>query len=156
MTPNVTAEVRAVYCQNPSPFYRLGAREAFTDWKFSLFTFFYGYLYAINLRRNDLVIVQQEWLRGEFRRRYRAPNIVVAHPRTPNLVIPAHQLEEDEQDKRPAVPFFYPAYPRSTRMSSFCWEAARVLEQSGVESWAFSMSGSRSTAARISTRRNCA
>ena len=89
MTPNVTAEVRAVYCHNPSPFYRLGAREALTDWKFSLFTFFYRYLYAINLRRNDLVIVQQEWLRGEFRRRYRVPNIVVAHPRIPSLVIPA-------------------------------------------------------------------
>jgi glycosyltransferase involved in cell wall biosynthesis len=133
MTPNVTAEVRAVYCQNPSPFYRLGAREAFTDWKFSLFTLFYGYLYAINLRRNDLVIVQQEWLRGEFRRRYRAPNIVVAHPRTPNLVIPAHELEEDEQDKRPAVRFFYPAYPRPYKNVELLLEAARVLEQSGVD-----------------------
>ena len=70
------------------PLLQAGGREAFTDWKFSLFTFLYGYLYAINLRRNDLVIVQQEWLRGEFRRRYRAPNIVVAHPRTPNLRSP--------------------------------------------------------------------
>jgi glycosyltransferase involved in cell wall biosynthesis len=131
MTPNVTAEVRAVYCHNPSPFYRLGAREAFTDWKFSLFTFFYRYLYAINLRRNDLVIVQQEWLRGEFRRRYRAPNIVVAHPRIPSLEIP--EVHEEQRAPERAVRFFYPAYPRSFKNVEFLLQAARILEQGGVD-----------------------
>lgn len=131
MTPNVTAEVRAVYCHNPSPFYRLGAREALTDWKFSLFTFFYRYLYAINLRRNDLVIVQQEWLRREFRRRYRARNIVVAHPRIPRLVIPALPEEEEAQGRE--VRFFYPSYPRSFKNIELLLQAARILEQGGTE-----------------------
>jgi glycosyltransferase involved in cell wall biosynthesis len=131
MTPNVTAEVRAVYCHNPSPFYRLGAREALTDWKFSLFTFFYRYLYAINLRRNDLVIVQQEWLRGEFRRRYRAPNIVVAHPRIPSLEIP--EVHEDQQAQGRTVRFFYPAYPRSFKNVELLLQATRILEQGGVD-----------------------
>jgi glycosyltransferase involved in cell wall biosynthesis len=131
MTPNVTAEVRAVYCHNPSPFYRLGAREALTDWKFSLFTFFYRYLYAINLRRNDLVIVQQEWLRSEFRRRYRAKNIVVAHPRIPRLVIPALPEEEEAQGRE--VRFFYPSYPRSFKNIELLLQAARILEQGETE-----------------------
>jgi glycosyltransferase involved in cell wall biosynthesis len=131
MTPNVTAEVRAVYCHNPSPFYRLGAGEVLTDWKFSLFTFFYRYLYAINLRRNDLVIVQQEWLRREFRRRYRAENIVVAHPRIPSLVIPA--LPEEEQAQGGGARFFYPAYPRSFKNIELLLQAARILEQGGLE-----------------------
>jgi len=131
MTPNVTAEVRAVYCHNPSPFYRLGAREALTDWKFSLFTFFYRYLYAINLRRNDLVIVQQEWLRGEFRRRYRVPNIVVAHPRIPSLEIP--EVHEEQQAQGGAVRFFYPAYPRSFKNVELLLQAAQILEQGGVD-----------------------
>jgi glycosyltransferase involved in cell wall biosynthesis len=131
MTPNVTAEVRAVYCHNPSPFYQLGAREALTDWKFSLFTFFYRYLYAINLRRNDLVIVQQEWLRDEFRRRYQVPNIVVAHPRIPSLVIPA--LHEEQQPEGQAVRFFYPTYPRSFKNVELLLQAARILEQAGVD-----------------------
>ena len=130
MTPNVTAEVRAVYCHNPSPFYRLGAREALTDWKFSLFTFFYRYLYAINLHRNDLVIVQQEWLRGEFRRRYHVPNIVVAHPRIPRLVIPA--VDEEQQTQGQTVRFFYPTYPRSFKNVELLLQAARTLEQRGV------------------------
>jgi glycosyltransferase involved in cell wall biosynthesis len=131
MTPNVTAEVRAVYCHNPSPFYRLGAREALTDWKFSLFTFFYRYLYAINLRRNDLVIVQQEWLRGEFRRRYRAPNIVVAHPRIPRLEIP--EVHEEQPTQGRGVRFFYPAYPRSFKNVELLLQAARILERGGVD-----------------------
>jgi glycosyltransferase involved in cell wall biosynthesis len=131
MTPNVTAEVRAVYCHNPSPFYRLGAREALTDWKFSLFTLFYRYLYAINLRRNDLVIVQQEWLRREFRRRYRAKNIVVAHPRIPSLVIPA--LPEEDQRPGPGVRFFYPTYPRSFKNIELLLQAARILEEDGAD-----------------------
>jgi glycosyltransferase involved in cell wall biosynthesis len=130
MTPNVTAEVRAVYCHNPSPFYRLGVREALTDWKFSLFTLFYRYLYAINLRHNDFVIVQQEWLRAEFRREYRIPNIVVAHPRIPSLVIPA--LDEEEQVKTRTVRFFYPLYPRSFKNVELLLQAARILEQGGV------------------------
>ncbi len=131
MTPNVTAEVRAVYCHNPSPFYRLSAREALTDWKFSLFTFFYRYLYAINLRRNDFVIVQQEWLRGEFRRRYHVPNIVVAHPRIPSLVIPAGR--EEQQTQGQAVRFVYPTYPRSFKNVELLLQAARILEQGGME-----------------------
>ena len=131
MTPNVTAEIRAVYCHNPSPFYRLGAREVLTDWKFSLFTFFYRYLYAINLRRNDLVIVQQEWLRDEFRRRYHVPNIVVAHPRIPSLFIPA--LHEEEHPPGRLVRFLYPTYPRSFKNVELLLQAAQILEQAGVE-----------------------
>jgi glycosyltransferase involved in cell wall biosynthesis len=131
MTPNVTAEVRAVYCHNPSPFYRLGVREALTDWKFSLFTFFYRYLYAINLRRNDLVIVQQQWLRTEFRRRYGVQNIVVAHPRIPSLVIPV--LHEENQPQKQTPRFFYPTYPRSFKNVELLLQAARILEQDGVD-----------------------
>jgi glycosyltransferase involved in cell wall biosynthesis len=130
MTPNVTADVRAVYCHNPSPFYRLELGEALTDWKFSLFTFFYRYLYAINLGQNDLIIVQQEWLRGEFRRRYRTENIVVAHPRIPSLVIPPH--DEDEEIKTRTVRFLYPTYPRSFKNVELLLQAARILEQGGI------------------------
>lgn len=131
MTPNVTADVRAVYCHNPSPFYRLALGEALTDWKFSLFTFFYRYLYAINLRQNDLIIVQQEWLRGEFRRRYRTQNIVVAHPRIPSLVIPLN--DDDKQVKTRIVRFFYPTYPRSFKNVELLLQAARILEQGGID-----------------------
>jgi glycosyltransferase involved in cell wall biosynthesis len=131
MTPNVTAEVRAVYCHNPAPFYRLGLREAFTDWKLSLFTLFYRYLYAINLRRNDFVIVQQQWLRKEFQRRYHAPNVVVAHPRIPKLAL--HGVEDEQAIRSRTIRFFYPAYPRSFKNIEQLLQATRILEQCGVD-----------------------
>src|SRR5664279_2638516 len=37
MTPNVSAKVQAVYCHNPSPFYRFRWSNAMLDWKFGLF-----------------------------------------------------------------------------------------------------------------------
>ena len=67
ITPNVTSKIQAVYCHNPSPFYSLSLREAYLGGiKFLLFNLFYRYLYAINIKRNDYVIVQQDTLRNKF------------------------------------------------------------------------------------------
>ena len=151
MTPNVTAEVRAVYCHNPSPFYRLGAKEALTDWKFSLFTFFYRYLYAINLRRNDLVIVQQEWLRGEFRRQISRTEHRSGAPTNSKSCDPS--TDEEQQTQGQAVRFLYPTYPRSFKNVELLLEAARILEQRGVDGFTLWL---QSTAARIGMRRNSA
>ena len=125
MTPSVTAEVRAVYCHNPAPFYQLELRESLTDWKFSLFTFFYRYLYAINLRRNDFVIVQQQWIRDEFYRRYRVSNIVVAHPSLPDLAISS--CEDKQLGEGGSMRFFYPTYPRPFKNIEFLLQAVRIL-----------------------------
>ena len=78
VTPNVTAEILAVYCHNPSPFYHFRPSDLWLDWKFGLFTLFYRYLYAINIGRNDHVIVQQDWIRQHFTRLYPVKNIIVA------------------------------------------------------------------------------
>jgi hypothetical protein len=59
MTPNVTADIRAVYCHNPSPFYHLQLRDAVLDPTFALFVLFYRHLYRINLKINDFVIFSQ-------------------------------------------------------------------------------------------------
>jgi hypothetical protein len=64
ITPNVQADIRAVYCHNPSPFYPFRFKEALRDWKFGLSTLFYRFLYAINVHSNDFVIVQQDWMRS--------------------------------------------------------------------------------------------
>ena len=41
MTPSVKAEVRAVYCHNPAPFYKLCWQQVYLDPKFTLFNLFY-------------------------------------------------------------------------------------------------------------------
>ncbi|MES2392710.1 MAG: glycosyltransferase [Acidobacteriota bacterium] len=127
ITPNVTADIRAVYCHNPAPFHRISLEEARTDSKFALFTLFYQFLYAINLHRNHFVIVQQQWIRDEFHRRYGPANIVVAHPSIPLLA----SSGADPFPPNPNRPcrFIYPALPRPFKNIELLLEAAELLQQ---------------------------
>ena len=52
ITPNVSAERLAVYCHNPSPFYKVRNDELFLDKKFTLFTWFYKYLSQVLINHN--------------------------------------------------------------------------------------------------------
>ena len=64
ITPRVRADIRAVYCHNPAPFYPFSLKEALLDWKFGFFTVLYRFLYGINIKANNFVVVQQDWLRN--------------------------------------------------------------------------------------------
>jgi hypothetical protein len=57
VTANVESKYRVVYCHNPTPFYKLEFKDAFVDMKFTAFCIFYKYLYGINIKKNDFVIV---------------------------------------------------------------------------------------------------
>ena len=66
---------------NPAPFYPFSFREALLDWKFGCFTVLYRFLYGINIKSNNfVVVVEQDWLRTEFQARYGVRRVVVAHP----------------------------------------------------------------------------
>jgi glycosyltransferase involved in cell wall biosynthesis len=131
MSANVVAERRAVYCHNPAPFYPLRLKEVFVDIKFALFNLFYIYLYGINIKSNDFVVVQQDWLRKEFSRRFGALNIVVSHP---------HLGQQNKSDPSPdmrASPgaskvFFYPAYPRMHKNMEVIGAAVELLIHRGI------------------------
>lgn len=122
MTPNVSASRQIVYCHNALPFYPLSAREALLDWKLLAFKLFYGTLYRINLRRNDMIVVQQEWLRKEFRRRYQANSVVVARPVSLDT---AHTAAR----KKYGTVFLYPTLPRPFKNIELVCEAVRLLER---------------------------
>jgi glycosyltransferase involved in cell wall biosynthesis len=149
MTPRVQARRQAVYCHNPSPFYRITLREAWLDPKLLAFKWLYGWLYRINLRRNDAVIVQQEWLRREFRRRYRASNVVVAHPVDAECSAGGRPIDR----ARPV--FLYPALARPFKNFELVCEAVRRLEARQV--WRgelrLTVDGSENAYARALVRR---
>lgn len=127
ITPRVVAGRQAVYCHNPAAFYRIGWREAFLEPKFLLFNLFYGWLYGAFVRRNRQVIVQQQWLRDEFRRRFGALPLIVAYPSVD--IPPTHgQLRPG----RRAV-FFYPALPRVFKNLELLGKAAEILKARGVD-----------------------
>lgn len=105
MSPRVGAVRQAVYCHNAMCFYRMSFRESLLDPKLVLFSLFYGFLYGINIKSNNAVIVQQDWMRKEFERRYGISNAVVAHPLLEESIPVAASKWRGHR-------FFYPSFPR--------------------------------------------
>ncbi len=129
ITPNVRAQIKAVYCHNPSPFYKLSFSEAVLDPKFALFNLFYKYLYRINLKKNTYIIVQQEWIKEKFKKSFGINNIIVAHPSV-NYPIKTANIPIGGTDKKT---FFYPAFPRIFKKFEAVCEASRMLVSRGIE-----------------------
>jgi len=124
ITPRIKVPRQVVYCHNPSPFYRPQLREALWEPKFFLFTLFYRYLYRINIHANDLVVVQQDWIREAFQRMYGVRHVVVAHPITNQIP----KRGEKTFSERPGV-FLYPALPRVFKNFEVLCEAAEILHR---------------------------
>lgn len=127
ISPWVKARRQVVYCHNPSPFYRISAREIWWEPKFLLFNLFYRYLYRINIHSNTYVVVQQEWLRDAFSRLFKLSNVVVAYP-IQDVQSP-RRLSGGEQSVKT---FLYPALPRVFKNFEVVFEAGKILNARGV------------------------
>lgn len=131
MTPRVMARRQAVYCHNPSPFYRANLNEAKFDPRFFLFNKLYMQLYKLLITRNHSVIVQQSWLRDAFARATAHPNIVVARPgsveRDGNAAaqVAAPPLRRATAER--PLRLLYPALPRVFKNAEVLGEAVRLL-----------------------------
>ena len=107
ITPNIEAKFLATYCHNPSAFYKFKFKDFLYDKKFGLFTLFYKYLYQINIKKNDYVFVQQNWIKDEFEVMFDIKNVMVAKPDI-KLQIPDNNIEKSSS----ICSFFYPSFPR--------------------------------------------
>ena len=67
-TPRVKAKHREVYCHTSFPFLKWTLRDLRMDPKIPLFAMFTRFAYRINIKRNDCLIVQQEWFRDGLSR----------------------------------------------------------------------------------------
>lgn len=127
MTPRVYAKHRAVYCHNATVNFDMKLIEARYDKKVYLFSKFYKYLYAINIKKNDYVVVQQQWLKDLFEKLYKINNVIVSRPniQLPNITI-------DSSDKYKEYTFVYISYPRFFKNFEIICEANRILEMQGI------------------------
>lgn len=128
ITPNVIAKRQVVYCHNPSPFSRANWIDSWFDPKYLAFTLFYGFLYAINIRRNHSVVVQQEWIRAEFKRRFRVDRVIVARP---DFVKVSDLKKYDKKSIKAdnSRIFFFPSLPRCFKNFELIGEAVEILER---------------------------
>ncbi len=135
ITPNVLADIRVVYCHNPSLFHKLKIKDILLDGKFFLFASFYKYLYQINIKDNDFIVVQQDWIRDNFRELFKIDknNIIVAHCNDrgtmQNELI--NFFEEKNLMFAEDILFFYPALPRIFKNIEVVCEAAKYLSDLG-------------------------
>ncbi len=125
LSPSVEAKRIAVYCHNTCNLYRMSLREAILQPRFAFYNLMLGRAYAINITKNDYVIVQQAWIREEFERLFGVKNVVVA---TPNIV----KFEAETTENKPTVGrekfrFFYPAFPQVYKNFEVVIAAASLL-----------------------------
>jgi glycosyltransferase involved in cell wall biosynthesis len=126
-TPNVYAERKAVYCHNSFPFFHVNLKCLFLQpniYLISVFTL--RFIYKPNIRTNNHVIVQQEWMRKAFRQIFGIDNIVVALPHIPSKN--NDNIRQTESRKGKAT-FFYPAGPVINKNFELICEAVALLEK---------------------------
>lgn len=124
MTPNIVADIQAVYCHNSTPFYKSSLKDLYYEPSTYFFSLFYIFLYRINIRRNKVVIVQQNWMRDRFKTIFKLRNVLSVHPDT------AVSLNINSSDSdRQRITFFYPSLPRVFKNFEVIAEAVRIIEK---------------------------
>jgi glycosyltransferase involved in cell wall biosynthesis len=124
ISPRLNDIPQAVYCHNPSPFYKSTIKDLRIDASFVLFTWFYKHLYRINIHSNRWVIVQQDWLRKEFAGMFRLrPETIIVAP--PQINVP-YRIESGHVPGK-VKRFFYPTLSRVFKNVEVVGEAIKIL-----------------------------
>ncbi len=81
-TPRVVAKRQATYCHTAFPFFKWRFSDFKFDKKIPLFGMLIKFAYKINVKSNDFIVVQGEWLRKAFSRLFSLPQekFIVAPP----------------------------------------------------------------------------
>ena len=130
-TPNVIALRRAVYCHNPFPFYKATWRDLKFNYKIYLFSLFSKYIYKTNIKKNDFVVVQQNWFKDEFIRMFdlAADKLIVAYPaQNEKMPISRAEVRSDKVFK-----FLFPSSANSYKNFELLCQAAKNIEEQGIK-----------------------
>ena len=124
MTPRVKCEHLMTYCHNATPFYKADKSIWKLDKKVYLFSHFYKYLYKINIKKNDFIIVQQRWMANAFQEMYHLKKVKVFYPQVKEEEVCQYAQTQDSK-----YLFFYPTFPRVFKNAEIICEAIQVLNQ---------------------------
>ena len=129
-TPRVKAKHQAVYCHTSFPFMKIRLRDFRMDFKIPLFSIFTRYAYRIFSRRNDYLIVQQEWFKKGLSSLIGFPEekIIVAPPSFKTVPIPAVASDDTDDRGSKQTVFFYPSTPDCHKNFELVCDASSILE----------------------------
>lgn len=132
ITPNVVADMRVVYCHNSIIFYKPSILSIRFNYKEYLFSLFYRYLYQINIKKNDFVIVQQNWIRTRFCKLFDLDRqkVIVAYPEKEKMK--GDNIGWTTVNKDSECLFFFPAFPRTFKNFEVICKACEKLGAKGI------------------------
>lgn len=154
ITASLDRTPQLVYCHNPSPFYDRSIALPVFDLKFQLFTAFYEQLYRWGIHTNKYVIVQQNWMRDEFVKRFglSQDRVTVARPVPPAHLATANRSDQSHVLRIPSAErplrLIYPAFPRVLKNIEFIGELARTLAGEPVQ-FEITIEGNENAYARL-------
>ncbi|MBU5430648.1 glycosyltransferase [Kineothrix sp. MSJ-39] len=135
ITPHVKANKIYTYCHNPSPF----MKKDITKIKYSAtnvaFSFFYKYLYRINIKSATGIIVQHNWMREEFLKMFPITNVIVARP---TMHVDYEYIPKAQNQT--CKTFLFASYPRYFKNFEIICEACNILKRNDFEVW-FTLKG---------------
>lgn len=136
ITPSVHASKIYTYCHNPMPFFKMTFREKLSNFQYGLHSTFYSYIYRKNIHKATGVIVQQDWIRKEFVRRYKVNNVIVARPSV-NLEISEKDILEycSKEKRKNKVIFVFYSFPRFFKNFEVICEACKYVKNENIEVW---------------------
>lgn len=133
ISPRVHAKKQAVYCHNPSPFYKASLKDLRYSPTVFIFSLFYKYFYRLNISSNSFIVVQQSWIRTAFKRMFPiSGDVVVAYPEQPPPLNP--QRFTSNSSRAGITVFVYPAFPRIFKNHEVLLRAFELIERSEAAS----------------------
>lgn len=125
-SPSVIAERRAVYCHNSFSFYRWKLHDFIFAPKIAMFAIFTKLIYQTNIRKNNFLIVQQQWFRRGLSKIFgiEQNKIIVARPKMPNI---SADLVNKEIDYKGVYQFLFAGSPNSHKNFEIICQAAKIL-----------------------------
>lgn len=137
ITPSVCADIRVVYCHNASPFKKVSISDLFFQPVLFLFTIFYKFLYSINLKENNFIVVQQNWIKKEFYNMFNLfeNKILVCYPEYKKENLKIFDKSDKLIENSKIFTFFYPALARPFKNFEVIGEAIKLLEKNGIDNF---------------------
>jgi glycosyltransferase involved in cell wall biosynthesis len=125
-TPSITAYKKAVYIHNPTPFFKIKIKDFVNRPFLVLYKYFYVKLCTINIKTNNNIIVQQDWLRTAYSKLLNFPqkNIIVFPPVMSQSTF-AGTLKAEKINK--CQSFIFPSLPRSFKNFEIICEAVKIV-----------------------------
>ncbi|WP_080746900.1 glycosyltransferase [Comamonas thiooxydans] len=122
LSPSVLSKKRMVYCHNAMCFYDISWKEFILEPKLFIFSIAYKLFYRININKNNYVIVQQNWIKENFEKKFNAKNVIVAYPYSKNK-------KSNVALKNSGNKFIYPSLPRAFKNFETLLKAWEILEE---------------------------